>query len=159
MVVGGKLLFNVLIKNKQKTKKAGQSSFPLNKWLRTQSLRISNLKYQWSESVSIFRGRQLSIKMWLDYELKQRPWEWKIAKDGLWYQAQHFVTRCSKWESLRVRVNGGKCVWTCKRSHPKPRMEGWLHFQNYSVLRHNILCCLWVYISLFRGHTYCCNLN
>lgn len=24
----------------------------------------------------------------------------------------------------------------------------WLHFQNYSVLTHHILCCLWVHISL-----------
>ena len=28
-------------------------------------------------------------------------------------------------------------------------MKKWLHFQNYSVFRHNILCCLWIQMSFF----------
>lgn len=147
--------------NRIKNKKLGQSSFPLHSWLRTQSLRMSKLQTPVKVILCLFSGEgQLSIKMWLDNELKQCWWEWKIAKHGMWYQAQHFVTCCIKCEHLKGKSQWRKMYMDMQEVTSKASNGRMASFSElFSAQTQYFMLPMSIYICLLGGCTYWWNLN
>lgn len=149
MEVGGRLLFNVLVKRNNR-----QVNPPF-RWLDCWGPRAHESlihTHQWSDLVFIFRGRLLLINMLPDYELKT-PVRKEDTEHGTWDQAHHLWHAVVMWKPQGKGQWGtmrapGQYIHMCRRFHVGLQMENGFIFRIIQCL-HTTFYAACGYIFLF----------